>query len=241
MALAKMLTGWSHGGIGPRGPHDGYFRFRADGHEPGAKRFLGKLYLEAGVGEAEQALAFLAGHHATARFVATKLVQHFVADDPPPDAVRTLTQVMYDTGGDLAEVSAALVDLDAAWATPLSKVKTPYDLVVSALRVTEQQEIQPRVLMNTLRNLGQEVYHPRTPSGWSDRAEDWIVPDALIRRIDWAREMAAGTPRTADPLALADVAIGPVASPTTLHTISQAPSVEAGIAFVLASTEFQRR
>jgi uncharacterized protein (DUF1800 family) len=240
-ALANMLTGWSHGGIGASGPHDGYFRFRPDGHEPGAKRFLGRLYPESGVEEAEQALAFLAGHHATARFIATKLVQHFVADDPPPDAVRTITQVMYETGGDLAEVSAALVDLEAAWATPLTKVKTPYDLVVSTLRAIDQREIRPRSLMNSLQDLGQEVYHPRTPAGWSDRAEDWMVPDALIRRIDWAREVAAGSPRTVDPLALAEVAIGPVASPTTLHTISQAPSVEAGIALVFASTEFQRR
>jgi uncharacterized protein (DUF1800 family) len=240
-ALANMLTGWSHGGIGGRGPHDGYFRFRPTGHEPGAKRFLGKLYPEAGVEEAEQALAFLAGHHATAHFVATKLVQHFVADDSPPAAVRSMTRVFYETGGDLAEVSAALIDLDAAWAIPLTKVKTPYDLVVSTLRAIDQQEIRPHGLMHALRDLGQDIYYPRTPAGWSDRAEDWIVRDALIRRIEWAREVASGIPRTVDPLALADLAIGPVASPATLNTIAQAPSIEVGVALVLASSEFQRR
>jgi len=149
--------------------------------------------------------------------------------------------VLYDTGVDLAEVSTALVDLDAAWATPLTKVKAPYDLVVSTLRAIDQQEIWPKSLMYSLRDLGQEVYHPRTPAGWSDRAEDWIVHDALIRRIEWAREVASGIPRTVDPVALAEVAIGPVASPTTLNTIAEAPSVEAGVALVFASAEFQRR
>jgi uncharacterized protein (DUF1800 family) len=152
-----------------------------------------------------------------------------------------MTRVFYETGGDLAEVSAALIDLDAAWATPLTKVKTPYDLVVSTLRAIDQQEIRPQGLMHALRDLGQDIYYPRTPAGWSDRAEDWIVRDALIRRIEWAREVASGIPRTVDPLALADLAIGPVASPATLNTIAQAPSIEVGVALVLASSEFQRR
>ncbi len=239
--LANMLTGWSHGGIGGRGPHDGHFRFRPTGHEPGAKRFLGKHYPEAGMEEAERALAFLAGHHATARFISTKLLRHFVADHPPPAAIRAITRVFYESGGNLAEVSAALVDLDVAWTDPLTKVKTPYDLVVSTLRTMGHQGIEPHTLMRSLRELGQQAYRARTPAGWSDRAEDWIVRDALIRRIDWAREVASRAPRTIDPLALADIAIGPVASRATLNTVKQAPSVEAGIALVLASAEFQRR
>ncbi|WP_143302228.1 DUF1800 domain-containing protein [Candidatus Entotheonella palauensis] len=240
-ALAKMLTGWSHGGIGGRGPHDGHFRFRPTGHEPGAKSFLGKHYPESGVEEAERALAFLAGHHATARFISTKLVRHFVADDPPPAAVRAITRVFSDSGGDLAQVAAALVDLDIAWAVPLTKVKTPYELVVSTLRTMGHQGIEPHGLMRSLRELGQQAYRARTPAGWSDQAKDWMVPDALIRRIDWAREIASRAPRTLDPLALADIAIGPVASRATLDTVKQAPSVEVGIALVLASAEFQQR
>ena len=61
------------------------------------------------------ALAFLANHPATHRFLATKLVRHFVADDPPPDAVRRIEAVLRDTRGDLGAASAALVHLDAAW------------------------------------------------------------------------------------------------------------------------------
>ncbi len=240
-ALANMLTGWSHGGLGAQGPHDGRFRFRSAGHEPGPKTFMGRTYAEAGVEEAERALAFLAGHHATARFIAIKLVRHFVADDPPPAAVKHITQVFYETQGDLAEVSAALVDLDAAWADPLAKVKTPYELVVSALRALDNYGFRPTHVMRSLRELGQQAYHARTPAGWPDRAQDWIAADSLIRRIEWAREVASRAPRTIDPAALAAVAIGPAASTSTLNTISHAPSVEAGIALVLASTEFQRR
>ena len=43
------------------------------------------------------ALRFLANHPATHRFLATKLARHFVADDPPPDAVRRIEGVLRDT------------------------------------------------------------------------------------------------------------------------------------------------
>ncbi len=239
-ALARMLTGWSHGGLGASGPHDGRFRFRETGHEPGPKTFMGRTYPESGLQEAEHALTFLAGHHATAHFIATKLVRHFVADDPPAAAVKHLTQIFYDTQGDLAAVSSALVDLPAAWVEPLAKVKTPYELVVSTLRALDHQDFGARFFMRALDELGQQAYGARSPAGWSDRAKNWIVSDALVRRIEWAREVASRMPHTIDPNGLAEVAIGPVASRSTRHIISQAPSVEAGIALVLASAEFQR-
>ena len=240
-ALASMLTGWTHGGIGGRGPHDGRFRFRPDGHEPGDKRFLGRRYAEAGVEEAERAISFLAGHGATARFIATKLARHFVADEPPPEVVYALSQVFAESGGDLAQVSTALVDLDAAWAAPLSKVKSPYDLVISTLRAISDQEGKPTALMRALREMGQQVYQAPTPAGWPDRGEAWLAGDALLSRIQWAREVASFMPRHVDPMALADVAIGPVAAPGALDVIAQAPSLETGVALVFASAEFQRR
>ena len=240
-ALANMLTGWTHGGVGGRGPHHGRFRFRPDGHEPGAKRFLGRRYAEAGVEEAERALSFLAGHRATARFIATKLARHFVADEPPPEVVYAITQVFAETDGDLAQVSAALVDLDAAWAAPLSKVKSPHDLVVSTLRAISDQERKPKALARALRDMGQQAYQPPTPAGWPDRGEDWLADDALLSRIQWAREVASFMPRHVDPMALADIAIGPVATPGALDAIAKAPSAETGVALVFASAEFQRR
>ena len=61
---------------------------------------LGRRFPEGEQGGVE-ALPFLADHPATHRHLATKLVQHFVADTPPPDAVRRVEGVLRDTGGDL--------------------------------------------------------------------------------------------------------------------------------------------
>ena len=116
--LAKTFTGWTHGGMVPPGrtvPISGDFVFRNAMHEPGPKAILGKTCREDGMNEARAAMHDLARHVSTARFLATKLVRHFVADDPPAAAVNRIARVFRETDGDLAEVSRALVDLDGAF------------------------------------------------------------------------------------------------------------------------------
>ena len=73
-------------------------------------------------------LHFLANHPSTHRFLATKLARHFVADDPPPDAVRHVEAALRDTGGNLGAAAASLITLDAAW-QPGAKLRDPQDYV----------------------------------------------------------------------------------------------------------------
>src|SRR5690242_12745377 len=84
-SFAKLLTGWS---IDLRGQPPG-FRFRPFAHEPGEQTVMGRTF-PAGEEGGVAALHFLANHPATHRFLAAKLVRHFVADDPPADAVRRI-------------------------------------------------------------------------------------------------------------------------------------------------------
>ena len=84
-------------------------------HEPGSKTVLGTRYAEAGVDEGERVIRALARHPSTARFIAAKLVTHFVSDEPPAPAVDRVARVFRDTEGDLRAVSAALIDLPEAW------------------------------------------------------------------------------------------------------------------------------
>ena len=79
-SFAQIITGWSIGGGKGRlaGGVPGRFYLRDNLHEPGAKVFLGKTYNEEGQRQGEAVLADLARHPETARFIATKLVRHFV-------------------------------------------------------------------------------------------------------------------------------------------------------------------
>ena len=241
--FARALTGWTHGGMVRRGqrPESGRFVFRAIMHEPGPKTILGKTYRPGGVEEARAVMRDLAHHPATARFIATKLVRHFVADDPPPAAVDRIARVFADTGGDLAAVSRALIDLDAAWEEPLPKSKAPYELVISSLRALDLDALTARHLRTPLETMGQIPFSAPSPQGWADTAGHWLAPEALLRRIEWLRAVAGQVSASVRPDALLEQVIGPVATPETRQMVDLAPSADAGIALILASPEFQRR
>jgi len=238
IALAKMLTGWSV--AGKRSSHVGRFKFNARRHEPGAKQFLEKRYPENGEEEAEQALRALANHPSTARFLATKLAGHFVADNPSADVVDQLQTKFAETGGDLGAMARELVTLSAVWDKPLSKVKSPSDLVISVLRMVGAPE-KPKQMIQPLRLLGQLPFSAPSPAGWPDTAKDWINPESLLRRIELMDLLARRRTTSQDPITLADQAFGPVAREETLLAIKRAPSRRAALSLLLSSPEFQRR
>ena len=93
---------------------------------------LGKTYEAGGLAQGEAALADIARHPSTAKFIATKFARHFVADDPPPALVARLQDVFARTDGDLKAMAMALVDSDEAWKAPLSKMRSPYEFLVAS-------------------------------------------------------------------------------------------------------------
>ena len=236
--FAKILTGWTL--TPPRFADAGTFHFFPQVHEPGPKTLLGVRYQEGGVNEAETAFLALSRHLATARHIATKLARHFIADDPPAEAVARLARVFRDSDGDLKAVSNALVDEPAAWADPLAKVKTPNDFVIAALRATVF-EGDGRVVLNALRKLGQPPFDAPSPAGWPDTAADWISPESVLRRADWAMALAERNAAAHDPERLFAETIAPVAAKGTAQTVAHAPSRADALGLVLASAEFQRR
>ena len=238
-AMARMLTGWSI--VPPARPGGGSFRFEPRLHEPGAKTFLGATYREAGIEEVEAAITALARHPATAHHIAEKLARHFIADDPPAAATARLAAVYQKSDGDLSALARALIEAPEAWRDPLAKVKTPYDLVVSLVRATGFTPQEPRVLVQSQRLLGQAPFAAPSPAGWPDRATDWLSPEALMHRIEWADRAAQKLAGTISAEALVEETIAPVASPATRQTIAGADGAAKKLALVFASREFQRR
>ena len=236
--FAKMLTGWSIGG--PKSGDFGRFHFLGRAHEPGPKTLLGRRYEEAGVKEAEAALAALARHPATAKHIAFKLARHFVADQPPPALVQALAKTFLDTDGDLRALTVAILHARETWSEPLAKVKTPNEFVVSALRTTGF-EGEPKKLVASLRLLGQMPFSAPSPAGWPDEGPKWISAEALLQRAEFAMAVARrmGDARAADTLFAES--IGPVASSATKAAVQRAPSRTEALATLFACPEFQRR
>src|SRR5271170_7513966 len=170
-SFAQIITGWSIGGGKGRlaGGVPGRFYFRDNLHEPGPKVFLRKTYTEQGQRQGEAVLYDLSRNPATARFIATKLVRHFVADDPPSAAVDRVANAFLKSGGDLPVVYAALIDSAEAWDPDARKFKTPEDFVFSTLRSLNVAPDKPEEVLRSFDLLGQRQYTPGSPARSEER------------------------------------------------------------------------
>ena len=242
-AFAAVLTGWRVA----RDPDPGAPVFDPNWHEPGRKTMLGKSYGE-GADALRQVLHDLARHPATARFVSTKLARHFVADDPPPALVDRLTAAYLKSDGLLAEVYRELIRDDASWHAGPTKLKTPEEFVVSTARLLafgdrwfERPEANNNAAVGAIGALGQRLQAAPSPAGWSDRADDWLGPDAVWKRVEWATRVADRAGRNVDARQLAAQSLGPLLGAETARQIERAADGPQALALLLLAPEFQRR
>lgn len=243
--FAEVITGWSVGGSNERGQFasgiPGTFEFRDALHEPGSKNLLGQRYSQKGVKQGEAVLRNLAAHPSTARFLSTKLAQHFVADDPPDSIIDKLASTYLDSDGDLGALYKVLIQSEEAWINVFSKYKTPHDFVISTLRAFDHSPDNPRFITGALDLMGQTPYRPGSPAGWPDTADHWGGADALYKRIEWSNTVSRVVGSRVNPVDLGDAILGDAFNPETRKAISRAESLSQGMTLFLASPDFQRR
>lgn len=245
--FARALTGWTVAGIA-RGPgarfaqgKPGDYAFVELLHEPGARTILGRKFAEGGETQGRAVLDMLAVHPATARHVATKLARHFAADIPPPAMVARIEQAFLKSNGNLPTVYRALIDSPEAWDAASVKFRSPWDWTLASLRALGTRELQPLVAVSVMKELGQPVWMPPSPSGWDDDAASWAGPDALYRRVEAAQRMATRAGDAVDARGLAPKLLGGRLSDMTKTAIARAESPTTGLALLLASPEMLRR
>jgi uncharacterized protein (DUF1800 family) len=251
--IARAFTGWTIDG--PR--QGGAFRFEPRMHDDGEKVVLGQR-IKAGGGkkDGEQVLDLLANHPSTARFIATKLARKFVADVPPPALVERAAARFRDTRGDIREVVTTIVTSPEFFAATAyrAKVKSPFEFVVSAVRVTGTEMAGALPVVQALRELGMPLYGCQPPTGYADRADAWVNTGALLNRMNFAvaltegklrgirasgatRGIAASDARTT----IIDTALAGDISDSTRATAAKATTAQQAVALVLGSPEFQKR
>ncbi|WP_188519211.1 DUF1800 domain-containing protein [Alsobacter metallidurans] len=238
-SLSRIITGWTVTSPDEDLLHGGRFTFAPARHEPGDHVVLGKTYMQDDQRQGEAVLADLAVHPATARRVARKLATHFVADQPPKMLVDRLAKTFLDSKGDLAAVTRVLVSAPEAWSAPAAKLRTPQDFLIAAFRATGKTP-DPGAVTGVLQVMGQPLWQPIGPNGFSDQSAEWASPEGVSARLDaaaqWGRQNAK-----LDPQALLETTIGPAASAETRQAVARAESRAQAVALVFMSPEFQRR
>ncbi|HEY4572381.1 MAG TPA: DUF1800 domain-containing protein [Thermoanaerobaculia bacterium] len=180
------------GGLGFH--QEGDFLFRADSHDAAAKKILGTQFPAGrGIEDGEAVLDLLAVQKATAKHISTKLAVRFVSDHPPQALIDRLTDVYLTTHGDVRRMIVAIAESPEFWGRDAvgSKIKSPFELTASALRVTGGEIIEPRAILQWINRMGQPLYAYQAPTGYPDRAEAWVNTGSLLNRINFGLQLAA--------------------------------------------------
>ncbi len=209
--VARCFTGWTIN----QPQRGGGFTFNARQHDSGEKVVLGvTIAAGGGMEDGEKVLDILARHPSTALFIARKLAQRFVADDPPAALVRRMAEAFRKTDGDLRAVMQAMVAAREFWSVGAyrSKVKSPLEMVASAVRALNGDVDYAMPLANQVAQLGQPLYRKVEPTGYSNSGKDWMSSAGLLARMNFALQLAGNkvpgvkveagpAARTDDPLA----------------------------------------
>ncbi len=239
-SLARIITGWTFAGREGRIGEPGNFAFVPNWHEPGAHALLGKNYPEGGIAQGEAALTDIARHPSTAKFIAAKMVRHFIADDPPAALTAKLEKTFRDTGGDLKALTLALITAEESWTAPLTKMRNPWEFLIASVRLTGTQPDAPQRLLGGLNQLGSPLWAPPGPNGFPDTNAAWASPEGMKLRLDMAAGMA-GRLQALNPNTILEEALGAAASDATRQAVARSESKRQGLALLFLSPEMQRR
>jgi uncharacterized protein (DUF1800 family) len=183
--VARCFTGWTIEQPG-RG---GAFRYNDRVHDKGQKVVLGHV-IPAGGGEndGEKVLDILAHHPSTARFISRELAQRFVSDNPPEALVDRMAKTFLTKDGDIREVLKTMFGSREFWSEGAyrAKVKTPFEMVVSAVRAVDANVDDAFALANQINQLGEPLYRKQEPTGYSNLNSEWVNSAALLGRMNFA-------------------------------------------------------
>jgi uncharacterized protein (DUF1800 family) len=188
--VARAFTGWT---IDAPTEQGGGFVFEPRIHTGGKKLVLGTVVEGGGREEGLAILDLLARHPSTARLIATKLTRRFIADTPPLSVVERAAACFLESDGRIGDVVRTIL-YSPEFLSPNvygSKVKTPLEFVLSAVRAVDADVQDVESLIRTLRELGMPPYEFQPPTGYPDRARDWVNAGALLARMDFAVALAS--------------------------------------------------
>jgi uncharacterized protein (DUF1800 family) len=187
--VARCFTGWTIN----QPQRVGTFTFNPRLHDNGEKVVLG-VRIPGGGGESdgEKVLDILAHHPSTAHFISRKLAMRFVADDPPESLVARMADTFQKTGGDIRAVMETMLRSKEFWSEGAyrSKMKTPLEMVASAVRAVDGNVDFAFPLVNQVAQLGEPLYRKIEPTGYSNSSKEWMNSAGLMARMNFALQLA---------------------------------------------------
>ncbi len=195
---ARALTGWRFAD-NYRAVFDPFL------HDDGPKTVFGQTANFHG----DDVIDLIAAHPATGRYLATKLFQFFVHENPTKADIEPLAQLYYSSGYDVRAMLEKLLKSPSFYAANAlyARIKSPVEFAVMAMRSLNAPLTAVKDLQKSLGAMGQELFDPPSVKGW-DGGAAWINSRTLSARLGFTSELTNAMNKRGAllPLALGDLA-----------------------------------
>jgi uncharacterized protein (DUF1800 family) len=193
--VAKCFTGWTI----RRPQQDGDFFYNPLLHVNGAKHVLGHTIDAGGEKDALEVIHLLTHDPHTAHHISQQIAQHFVSDNPPASLVDRMAQTFTSSDGDIKAVLHTMFHSPEFWSRDAyaAKIKSPFELVVSAARAVGANVYLPLPMMMWSARIGEPLYQCQPPTGYKDTADTWVNTGALLNRLNYSLTLAGNRLRGA--------------------------------------------
>ncbi len=198
----RCLTGWRVNDFDGAG-NTGQFLYDDERHDRFSKNVLASGFsnfpANQGQSDGDRLISLLARHPGTAKHIAGKLARFFISDNPPQSVIDDVADVFYNNRYEDNQLELVYQELfnHADFVDPSywqSKLKRPFDTVVSAMRacVTDltvrPDDDNSNNLEFRMDDTGHFPFEWQAPDGYPMESSYWMSSTALIqtwKTVDW--------------------------------------------------------
>jgi uncharacterized protein (DUF1800 family) len=202
----------------------------------GAVTYLGRT----GPLDTQGVLDSILAQKATAPFIASKVVQHFVTSQPSASYIAGLGDTFRRSKYDMTTLMRAVFTSPefTADANYRALLKSPTEFMVHGARALGSTSLS-KLVVAAGSGMGQSLFDPPDVSGWPNN-EAWISSNTVVERVNFVT-LALGQTKGSLPSATdaARTQLDGIVGPQTANLLNQAPDERTRWFVTLASPEFQ--
>jgi uncharacterized protein (DUF1800 family) len=183
---ARALTGYTYDAW------TGQFRFVSARHDTEPKKIFGKQ----GNWNGDDFVQLILDTPHAPKFIARQLFVFFVHDNPSPDTVEALANVLRNNNLELAPMLENMF-LSKEFYSPEAmgtQVKSPIQIVAGLHRDLGLKEADVTYLATATRDMGQELFEPPSVFGWQT-GRAWVTTSRTFSRYNVLAEILERRPR----------------------------------------------
>jgi uncharacterized protein (DUF1800 family) len=195
---SRCFTGWTFERSGTD-PNRGQFKYVHEQHDRFMKWVLGQRIPndQAPLKDGRDVLDLIAFHPGTARHIAWKLAQRFIADEPPASIVDSTAAVFSNFKDDPAQIRKTLEHLLSSEEFKAEehravKFKRPADWLISTMRALNIAYPLHDSFFWDFNNMGHRFFEWRSPDGPPDVTRKWATSNGLLQRWNYIFRVASG-------------------------------------------------